>query len=282
MTTFFSFLHPVQLTASLASASLTRGLLTSWVTAVLIGQWLFAAYITVQFAAPWATGALSESTFSHMIKGHVAGDNIGNAVLLLHILPVMLISMSGVLQLIPYLRQHFPRFHRLNGRLFLTLGLCGALTGLWLTWGRDTRLSNIGAIGITLNGLLIPIAVAAAWYYARKRDFKQHSRFAIHAFILINGVWSFRLMLMGWYMVNQGPNGNNATIDGPADLFMSFACYLLPMAIAEVYFWSQRHPRCAITVISNSALLITAGMTAVGVFAAGVMMWWPRIAAGAL
>jgi hypothetical protein len=52
---------------------------------------------------------------------------------------------------------HIAQF-RWNGRMFLTLGLLGALTGLYLTWVRGSRLSDIGSIGLTLNGLLILLA----------------------------------------------------------------------------------------------------------------------------
>ncbi|MEW9798877.1 DUF2306 domain-containing protein [Alteromonas sp. CYL-A6] len=280
MSTMLSTLSSIRLPLWLSGKSSTALLMRGWVIAVLTGQWMFAVYIFAQFTWPTVTGAMSETTTAHMIKGFVNGDDVGNAVMLFHILPVMLLSLSGVLQLVPSLRQRYPAFHRLNGRFFLLIGLSGALTGLWLTWGRDTRLSDIGGLGVTLNGILIPVAVALAWHYAKARQFVQHQRFAIHAFILINGVWSFRLLLMGWFMVNQGPNGNNATLDGPMDLFLSFASYLLPMAIAEVYFWAQRRRSPISGLLVNSALLFAVATTATGVAAATLMMWWPRISAG--
>lgn len=263
----------------LSSQLTSRYLTTSWLGAVFVGQWFFAAYIAFQFGMPFVTGDDSGANFSHMIKGHVQGDTLGNGILIAHVLPVLILSLLGVLQLVPKIRTAFPRFHRWNGRIFLLIGLLGALTGLYLTWGRGARLSDIGAIGITLNGMLIPVAIGLAWYYARKRNFQAHKRWAIHAFILINGVWAFRLMLMGWFMVNQGPNGNSANIDGPADITFSFACYLLPMAIAELYFWAQANQNKTRLLVLNVTLMGAVAITSIGVLSAATMMWWPKIAA---
>lgn len=257
----------------------TKQLLMIWGGLVFIGQWFFAAYIFAQFVLPWFDGSISPRTFSHMIKGYVKGDNTGNAVMLVHLLPVFILSGFGVLQLVPQLRRRWPRFHLWNGRLFLVIGLLGAISGLWLTWGRNARLSDVGALGITLNGLLIPIAVALAWYYARQQNFSLHMRWALHAFILINAVWTFRLMLMGWFLINQGPNGNNASLDGPADITFSYLCYLLPMAVIELYCWAKKSTSAVKAGLLNTSLIFMLMITAVGVSGAAMLMWFPRIVA---
>ncbi len=265
---------------SVSPASADRALLlgvTSWVVVALVGQWLFALYIAVMYALPLATGDFAAANKARPITGYVAGDTLGNAMLFAHVLPAALLSVCGVLQLLPVLRRRWPALHRWNGRVFLTMGLLGALSGLYLTWVRGSRLSDLGAIGITVNGLLIPVAVLLAWRAARAREFVQHRRWAVHAFLLINGVWTFRLYLMGWYLVNQGQNGNTNTLDGPMDLFFSVACYALPMAVAELWFWAQRQrsaqPKWWVAAVQSVGALVTL----LGVVAAALMMWWPRI-----
>lgn len=258
---------------------LTNGI-KSWVLFILAGQWMFALYITVQFASPLVAGTLNESQFSHMIEGYVNGDTFNNKVLLLHIIPVIIISLSATFQLFPAVRKHFPGFHRWNGRVFLTIGIIGALTGLYLTWGRGTRLSDIGAIGITVSGILVPVFAVLVWRFAVKRDFAQHRRFAVHAFIVINAVWTLRLYLMAWYLLTRGGYGNNATMDGPADLAISFACYLLPMAVAEMAFLAEKKRRANWTLSAAILVSVASLITLVGVGAATMMMWIPRIAAG--
>lgn len=251
----------------------------SWIGVVFVGQWMFAFYILAQFALPFVSGTLDESQFSHMIKGYVNGDTTYNALLLFHVIPVAVICLSATFQLVPYVRKHFPAFHRLNGCFFLGFGIIGALSGLYMTWIGGGRLSEIGSLGVTLNGILIPVFVILAWRTARQRKFLQHRRFAVHAFILINGVWTFRLYLMGWFMINQGTLGNSANIDGPADIALSFASFLLPMAIAELAFWAEKQRNTRSTVIAACAVSFATAITLIGVVAASMMMWGPRILA---
>ena len=249
----------------------------SWLIVVLIGQWMFAVYILVSFAFPFFANGIAAVDFSNMIMGSVDGDTFGNTALLSHLIPAAVISLGGVFQLIPYVRTHYPRFHRWNGRVFLSLGILGAVTGLYLTWGRDARLSDLGAYGISLNGVLILVAAFYAWWYAIKKRIHLHRRFAVHAFILINGVWTFRLYLMAWLVVNQGPNGNNGNLDGPADLVISYACYLAPMLMAELYFWAQRQKQNYKVIATSVVLCVGMLVTLVGVGAAFMIMWSPRI-----
>ena len=262
-----------------AARRLLQGSSMAWFAMALCGQWLFACYIALLYLWPVFTGDYLSANRARPITGFVAGDVSGNLVLFAHLLPAALLSVGGLLQLLPQLRQRWPQLHRWNGRLFLTLGICGAVTGLYLTWVRGSRLSDLGAIGITLNGLLIPLAVGLAWFYARRRNFALHQRFALHSFFLINGVWTFRLFLMGWYLLNQGPNGNNATLDGPTDLVLSFACYLLPMVVAELWWHCRRSQQPLL--LWSGAILMAGGflLTAIGVVAAAMMMWGPRMMA---
>ncbi|WP_252736011.1 DUF2306 domain-containing protein [Aestuariibacter sp. A3R04] len=252
-------------------------LVKCWVGIILTGQWIFALYILVQFTLPMLTGQLSESRYAYMITGYINGETLNNALLLLHVIPVMLISLSGTFQLFPGIRKHYPRFHRINGRVYLSFGLLGAIGGLYLTWVTGSRLSDLGALGVTLNGLLIPVAVYVAWKAAWQRRFTQHKRFAIHAFILINGVWTFRLLLMGWFMLNQGALGNSANLDGPADIILSFSSYLLPMVIAELIFKARQSKAASARLIAIISVLFAIIITLFGTVAATMMMWGPRI-----
>lgn len=252
---------------------------SAWVAIALIGQWFFATYVFVLYVFPIVTGNPELVNLSKPIIGYVKGDTFGNAALFSHVIPAALLSVGGIIQLLPIVRRKFPTVHRWNGRMFLSLGFMGALSGLYLTWIRDARLSDVGSLGITLNGILIIIAVVFAWRYATAKQFDTHMRWVIHAFILVNGVWFFRLYLMAWYAANQGPNGNSPNIDGSMDIFLSYACYGIPMIIAECVFWAKRQkqgPRIwAVFALTAVGTLITL----TGVVAAVFMMWIPRISA---
>ncbi len=248
-----------------------------WFVAALVGQWFFAVYVFLISVLPVISGKPMSADFSHMITGLIVGDDKGNFILFAHLMPAAILSFCGVLQLVPHIKLRYLAFHRWNGRLFLLLGLIGALTGLYLTWIRGSRLSDIGAVGVTINGLLIPIAVYLAWQYARKGKFDAHKRWAVHSFMLVNGVWTLRLYLMGWFIVNQGPNGNNDTLDGPADMFFSFACYLLPMLIVELVFWAKKQGNTLRVVGVSIIMGLGTVITAIGVIGAAAFMWLPRI-----
>ncbi|GGA80088.1 hypothetical protein GCM10011369_22580 [Neiella marina] len=243
----------------------------SWFAIALAGQWAFAFYVFAIYALTMVFGFdVAEFSPAPGVKNTEGFDRL---VLFAHILPSIYLSLFGIFQLVPSIRNRFKGFHSWNGRLFLVLGMSGALTGLYLQWVKGLTFSQ----GVTLNGLLILVAVGFAWYHAVNKRFDLHMRWAIHSFILINGVWSFRLYLMGWYLVNQGPNGNTQNVDGPMDIFLSFACYLLPMAIVEIYFWAKKQSSSS-TVWSGAAVM-TGGavITLIGVGAAIMLMWAPRI-----
>lgn len=248
-----------------------------WFVLALVGQWLFAFYIAMVYARPVAMGHLEALRNSEMITGYVAGDGLGNGILIAHVLAGGLISTIGLLQLWPWLRRQAPWLHRWNGRLFLTLGILGAISGLFLTWVRGSRLSDLGAIGITINGVLILIAAIQAWKYARGGNWGRHREWAIRAFLLVNGVWMFRLGLTAWFLLNQGPRGNTAKLDGPFDLTWSVGCYLLPLALAELYFRAESSRAPLRQWITAGVLGASSLLMALGVFGAWLMLWRPHL-----
>ncbi|MDM7861546.1 DUF2306 domain-containing protein [Alteromonas sp. ASW11-36] len=247
-----------------------------WFATALVGQLLFAIYIGFRYAIPVYMGTPEDMNMSPHITGYVPGDFSGNSMLLIHVFGAAILSACGMLQLIPALRARFPRVHRINGRIFFVMGLAGALTGLYLTWLRGTRLSDIGAIGISINGVLIVVAIYYAWRFAVEKKFAQHMRFAVHAFFLVNAVWTLRLFLMGWFLTTQG-YGNNRTMDGPSDIAISFACYLLPMFLAELYFWAKQQSSAKRQWVVFGAMTLGCVITVIGVVAASMILWLPRI-----
>ncbi|MBQ4811829.1 hypothetical protein A7985_13825 [Pseudoalteromonas luteoviolacea] len=253
------------------------GAIKTWVVVALAGQWFFAMYILSLYALPLMFGAIEKAQMVSPSQGLNSNIDLNSTMFFAHVLPAILMAMSGLLQLIPNVRTRFPKFHRYNGRMFFTLGLMGAFTGLYLTWITGHRLSDIGSIGVTVNGILIPVAIYFAWQAAVKKRFAQHQRFAVHSFLLVNGVWTFRLYLMGWYIVNQGMNGNTLTLDGPADIALSFASFLLPMAIYEVILWGKKQRRDSVKWGIAALACFGTLITFIGVIAAGMMMWLPKI-----
>lgn len=278
MTTLTSFLKPYVLPSSLLYADRTIVLfIKTWFAFAMLGQLFFATYILFRYGIPLYKGTPEEVNIGPNITGFIEGDFSGNSMLFIHVMGASLLSVCGMLQLFPQIRQKYPLFHRLNGRLFLIMGLAGALSGLYLTWLRGTRLDDIGAMGITLNGILIPIAIYYAWRYAIVGNINLHRRWAVHAFFLVNAVWTLRLFMMGWFLITQGGLGNTKNMDGPADIILSYACYLLPMLLAELYFWSERQSTASKKWLAAVGMGCGCVITIIGVSAAIYLMWLPRI-----
>jgi hypothetical protein len=246
-----------------------------WFATAVAGQWLFAAYIMWALAWPLLHGDGESVNRTSLITGHVDGDTLGNASLLAHVLAASVLNLVGLLQLVPALRRHFPGWHRVMGRVFMVMALVGVASGLYMTWLRGSRLGDVSAIAISLNGGLIVLAVFMAWRFAIQRRLAEHRRWAIRTFLLVSGVWTLRLGLMAWILLNQGPRGNTSQLDGPFDVFWVFGCYLVPLAVAELYFRAESArpvaQRAAAVLIALCAVL-----TAVGAAAAFAFMWLPH------
>lgn len=248
----------------------------AWFVAALVGQWLFALFIFGVFAWSIASGHPEAMNRSEPITGHVAGDALGNGVLYSHVLAALVLSLGGILQLVPAIRRHFPAWHRWNGRIFLTLALLGALSGLWLTWIRGSRLSIWPAIAISINALLMLLAIGYAWRHAVAKRWALHRQWAIRAFLLVNAVWTMRLGFMAWIILNQGPRGQTGQLDGWFDIAWSFGCWLLPLAIAELYFRAERG---TVRLRWSASIVLGLGalLTALGTWGAWSFMWSPHL-----
>ena len=247
-----------------------------WFIIAVIGQWLFVYYIAKSYGGKALNGnaeAWSEGT----IKGHVAGDDIGNAMFAFHLIFAIVLTIGGTLQLIPQIRQRALKFHRYNGRVFIFTAYVMSLGGLYLVWIRGAILSLNGGIAISLNAILILIFATLAIKTARKRNIKAHQKWALRAFIVVNGVWFFRVGFMAWILINQAPVGSTENLDGPFDLVWAYLNYLLPLLILELYLFARDHSAQRVKYFTAVVLILSSIITAVGIFGAYLMMWGPAL-----
>lgn len=248
---------------------------SGWFVVTAIGQLLFVAFILLFYYVHVLTGNYAAWDMNPLITGYVAGDTTGNLQFAIHVLAAALMTLAGLLQLVPAVRQKWPRLHRWSGRAFLVLAASLALGGLWLVWGRGSYLTLTGAVAITLDGLLILGFGAMAWLRARQRDFAAHRRWALRTFMVASGVWFMRVGYMAWGIATGGA-GIGQGMSGPFDLVWSFATYLLPLAVLELYLRAEHGPVWAQMAIA-ALLWLCAIMLAVGSVAAWMMMWSPYI-----
>ncbi len=248
-----------------------------WFLTAAIGQLAFVYFIVAYYGTRTFVGDYEAWNDKPLIDGYTPGDRMGNVMFALHVLPAAIITLGGVAQLIPQIRARAPWLHRWNGRLFLFIAYGMAMGGIILTWGRGTYLSPISGFATSIDGVLILMFGAIAWRLAVKRDFEAHRRWAMRAYIAVNGVWFFRVGIMAWIIFNQGPVGMTRNLDGPADIFFSFGCYLIPLAVLEAYFVAQRSRDAASKYAGAGLVLAATAVMSVGIFGTIFMMWRPYL-----
>ncbi len=257
-----------------SSARALRWGATSWFVAATLGQWAFVLFILLFFGGHTLGGDLAALNNKPHVTGYVPGDVIGNLQFIAHALMGAVVTFAGTWQLVPALRRRWPGLHRWNGRLFLTIALVAALSGLYLTWVRGSQLGTGSNLSITMNGLLILVFATLAWRSAWQRDFGQHRHHALRTFLLVNGVWFLRIgiMLAGLVLT---PLGIEINYQGAVFVTVSFASWLLPLALLELYLRAERAPRPAPKYAMALTLGLLALITLAGSVAAALFMWLP-------
>lgn len=247
-----------------------------WFTVAFSGQLLFALYTAAYYGGSALRGDVAAWN-DILFNGRIEGDLAGNAALSAHLALAVIVTALGPLQLVPQVRSAFPVFHRWNGRVYLLSGIVAALAGAYLIWTRGTLGGLTNQISVTGNAVLIVVFGAVAAHYAIKRDFDTHRRWATRYFLVISGVWFFRVMLMGWIVANGAPVGVGEELNGPIAYALGFAQYLLPLALFEAY-WRARDRGGVVARTGAAAMMVAATIaTAFGIFGAAMGMWLPRL-----
>ncbi len=216
-----------------------------------------------------------ESSFKH---GYVAGDVAGNTAVGVHLFLAFVVTICGPLQLIPQIRTHAPVFHRWNGRIYLTTAVVTSIAGLVMLFHRGSVGGAVQHVGIALNAVLVIIFAAMALRYALARDFVTHRRWALRLFLVVSGVWFYRVGLMLWLVANNGPAGfDPVTFQGPFLNFISFANYLLPLAILEIYFYAKSKGNTSVQMVMAAGLFVLTLAMAAGILFTTKFMWFSRL-----
>ncbi len=250
---------------------------TAWFVVAAIGHWIFLAYLLLHYGPLVILNGPEGIAESAMPNGYLKGDTLGNAAALSHVLLATIVIGGGPLQLIPGIRNRFPRFHRWLGRSYLVAAVVSAIAGMYMIWTRGTVGNLVTQLAITGDGVLIFICAAFALRHAMARDLVRHRRWALRLFMVASAVWFFRVGLMGWVMLTGGIGIDWETFTGPFVYFLGFGQYLVPLAVLELYFRARdrKEPASQLAVAVTIAVL-TLYMSA-GIFAATSGMWLPRM-----
>ncbi|MBX2812354.1 MAG: DUF2306 domain-containing protein [Myxococcales bacterium] len=252
--------------AAIANKSLQLSSIT-WLAVALAGQWAFFYYIAAFYGTNVITGNFEAWSRMKELGGvaYIPGDALGNRAFAGHALAAGIIAFGGALQLIPAIRKRAPAFHRWNGRIFLITVIGLSLSGYYLAWFRSSEpIPNLtSAVGTSINGLLILTFAALTLRTAVGRDFASHHHWAIRLYLVSNAQWFLRIGMFTYFVV--APTLGVQQSPDTFFRFWTFGCYLVPLVVAQVYFYASGNGGAAIRLMTASLLFIIAALMVVGI-----------------
>ena len=254
-----------------------QGVAKLWFVIALIGQWIFVYYVASYFGGILLEKGILGMKDTHLPHGYVEGDLFGNFVISAHVMLAIIIIGFGPLQLIPQVRTKFPRFHRVNGRVYLMTAYMTSMAGLYMVWTRGVLGGFWGHIAINLDAVLIIVFATIALRYAIARKIALHRQWALRLFMVVSAVWFFRVGLMGWYALTGGAGIDNETFTGPFITFIYFGQMFVPLAFLELYFRAQNSKSGGVKIAMAAGLVVATLYMSLGIFAATKGMWLPRL-----
>ncbi len=259
-----------------ASNALARAGQT-WFIVAATGQLIFAWYMAALYGLSALRGDW-ETWNKVMPRGWNAGDTVGNIAIFVHLLLALVVTLAGLAQLLPAVRRAAPSVHRWIGRVYIASAFGIAFGSMYLMWVRGAVGDFSQHLGSTFNAILLVLFAVIALRHARARNLALHRQWALRLFMVMNGVWFFRLGLLLWLMIHQQPVGfDPKTFTGPFLTFLVYAQTLLPLAALELYFRAQRSDVAARKWAAAAVIAVLALATAGGVVGATMGLWLPRL-----
>jgi hypothetical protein len=248
-----------------------------WFVVVVFGQLVFAFTVASFYGLTAVRGNWQQWNKS-MTHGYAPGHPMGNLVVAIHLTSAVIIMFSGAIQLIPQIRRRAPSFHRWNGRIYFVTAFAISLAGLYMMWFRGTVGDLPQHLGQSLDAALIMLCAAMALRYALARDFKTHRHWALRLFMVVSASLFIRAGIFLAFLLNHGPFGfNQTTFSGPFLTFMSFAQYLVPLAVLEIYLRTQDRAGARGRFAMAAGLFVLTVVMGAGIIAVTMAAFLPTI-----
>jgi tetratricopeptide (TPR) repeat protein len=248
-----------------------------WFAVAMLGQLVFAFAVASFYGLSAARGNWQQWNKS-MTHGYAPGHPMKNLVVAIHLGSAVIILLSGAIQLISKIRHRFPSFHRWNGRIYFVTAFAISIAGLYMMWFRGTVGDLSQHLGQSLDAALIMLCAAMALRYALARDFKTHRRWALRLFMVVSASLFIRAGLFLSFLLNHGPFGfNQTTFSGPFLTFMSFAQYLVPLAVLEIYLRTQDRAGARGRFAMAAGLFVLTVVMGAGIIAVTMAVFLPNI-----
>jgi uncharacterized membrane protein len=251
-----------------------------WFGVTVIGQLIFAFTVASFYGMAAMRGNSATAWSKNLTHGYVPGDTVGNLAVATHLISAVIVILAGMLQLVPQIRNRFPVFHRWNGRVYVVTAFTISLAGLYMMFVRGSVGDLPQHAASILMAVLIMICAVMALRYAVARDFKTHRRWALRLYLVVSASLFIRAGLFLSFLLNHGPFGfDPATFSGPFLSFITFAQYLVPLAVLEIYLRTQERGGALGRFALASGLGVLTLALAAGIFAVTMAAWLPEVKA---
>lgn len=260
----FQFESSLKKTGALA----LKGSVAFWLTITLLGQWAFFYYIIAFYGIPVLHGDISQWNEQVLLKTepYVVTEPFNAFAFGAHAFGAAIIAFGGILQLIPVIRRRFPKFHRINGRVFLLTVLGLSLSGFYLTWVRGPVPESVSEFGTSANGILILIFAGLTTHYAVRRQIQFHERWAIRLYLVSNAQWFLRIAAFGYFAIGSAL-GAEVEFSGPYFEFIVWGCFIVPLAGLEIFLYARDHRSNLVHWGAASVISLFTLFMCVGIFA---------------
>lgn len=236
-----------------------------WFITTLLGQWFFFYYIFSFYGFSvinnnmqiWNRWEAMGST------PYIAGDFSGNLAFAAHAIGAGIVAFGGALQLLPQVRNAFPKFHKINGYIYLITVLALSLSGFYLVWVRDHEPLDLSGVGTSINGALILVFAYFTVKTAIAKKIKNHRKWAIRLFLVSNAQWMLRVGVFSYFVTGSLLGLKPAF----GDIFFplwTFGCFVLPLLAAELFFYATEKGSQKVKLLTSTILTLLTVLMALG------------------
>jgi uncharacterized membrane protein len=157
--------------------------------AFLILAYLFFSYLMLEIVLQYIPAGTDTAFLG--IKQDYVSLPFYLAAFYIHVFTAIFALPAGITQFSRYILKHYPRIHRLNGRLYvIAIVLLGAPSGLFIGIYANGGLSS--QIAFCLLGVLWGWFTFEAFRKARQKKFREHKAFMYRSFALTLSAISLR------------------------------------------------------------------------------------------
>jgi uncharacterized membrane protein len=136
----------------------------------------------------------------------------------------------GIWQFLPRTRR--TRWHRIEGRIYVTACFIGAPTGFIIAW--FTTAGTFAAVGFATLAVLWFGATLTGFIFARRRDYVRHRRWMIRSYALTCAAITLRLITAVGGVLGLG-------FYSPY-IAAAWLCWIVNLALVEIWLATRRQP----------------------------------------